>query len=118
MIADENPDDWIATTNDRVYYRSKTDQFGRGEHAFAEWLAGYLEGWTIVITMGPYRSHDIRHDVHPDSQLVHLDMYSAGMAAYGPEFPYRRQHPAVEHAEPTLNEIVEVITNSNQSVEG
>ncbi len=99
MISDEATDEWIATNHDHVFYRSEVDKWNRGEYALAKFVADHIPGWTVVITMGPYRGYDIRHEVYADDQLIHLDCYSVGMVAYDSNFPPRTQHPAIEHAE-------------------
>lgn len=111
MITDEATDEWIATSHDRVFYRSKGDKWNRGEYALAKFIADHIPGWTVVITMGPDRRHDIHYEVHSDG-LIHLDCYSVGMVAYDPGFPPRTQHPVVEHAESILQDIAQAIKKS------
>jgi len=115
MIPNGNTTDWIATPHDRVYYRSTGDKFRRGEFTFAKWIADHIPEWTVIITAGPYRGYDIRHDIDPDRNLIHLDFYSPGMRIYGPGIEHRPEHPLVEHAESVLTEIVDAITNSQNS---
>jgi len=112
MIADETTDEWIATSHDRVFYRSKGDKWNRGEHALAKFIADHIPGWTVVITMGPYRGHDIHYEVH-SAGVIHLDCYSVGMVACGPGFPQRAQHPVVEHAESIIHDIAQAIKESD-----
>jgi hypothetical protein len=112
MITDETTDEWVSTSHDRVFYRSEGDEWKRGEYALAKFLADHIPGWTVVITMGPYRGHDIHYEVHSDG-LIHLDCYSVGMVAYDPGFPPRTQHPVVEHAESIIHDIVQGIKNSD-----
>lgn len=112
MISDEATDELVSTCHDRVFYRSEGDEWKRGEYALARSLADHIPGWTVVITMGPNRRHDIHYEVHSDG-LIHLDCYSVGMVAFGPRFPHRAQHPVVEHAESIIHDIVEGIKNSD-----
>ena len=66
MISDEATDEWIATSHDRVFYRSKGDKWNLGEDGLAKFVADQIPGWTVVITMGPYRAHDIHYEVSVD----------------------------------------------------
>jgi hypothetical protein len=112
MISDEVTDDWIATGHDRVFYRSKGDQWNRGEYALAKFIADHIPGWSVVITMGPNRGHDILYAVH-SAGLIHLDCYSVAMVASGSEYPSRTQHPVVENAESILYDIAQGIKDSD-----
>lgn len=107
-----SPEDWVETDHDRVFYKSPADAWGRGEYLLAECIADYIPGWIVVITMGPYRSHDFSYNLYHDEQWIHLDCYSAGMAPNCIGLPYREQHPVVEHAESLIQNIVDDIRDS------
>jgi hypothetical protein len=113
MITDEATDEWVSTNHDRVFYRSDGDEWNRGEYALAKFITDHIPGWTVVITMGPYRGHDIRHEVHPDDKLIHLDCYSAGMIRSAPGHSSRTQHPMEEYAESLLDDIAQLIRDSD-----
>jgi hypothetical protein len=113
MISEEDTDEWIATSHDRVFYRSGGDVWHRGEYALAKFVANHIPGWTVIITMGPYRGHDLHYEIHAKDQLIHLDCYSVGMVAYDPSFPPRTQHPVVEHAESLIHDIAQAIKESD-----
>jgi hypothetical protein len=112
MIPDEATDEWVSTSHDRVFYRSEGDEWKLGEYALAKFIADQIPGWTVVITMGPFRGHDFHYEVHSDG-LIHLDCYSVGMVAYDPDFPHRTQHPVIEHAESIIHDIIQAIDESD-----
>lgn len=110
-------EEWVATDHDRVYYKSEADRFGRGEFALAKFVADHIPGWTVLITMGPYRTHDLAYEVRLDEQVINLDCYSAGMAVFGPDISYREEHPAVEHAEALIHDIAKGIKDGGGEFE-
>ena len=56
--------------------------FARGELEVATDIADAIDDqWRVVITMGPYRAHNIHYDLKPESRIVHLDFYSVRPAA-------------------------------------
>ena len=56
--------------------------FARGEMEVATAIADAInDNWRVLITMGPYRSHNIHYDLMPESCIVHLDFYSVRPAA-------------------------------------
>ena len=93
MISEEDTDEWIATSHDRIFYRSGGDVWHRGEYALAKFVADHIPGWTVVITMGPYRGHDLHYEIHAEDQLIHLDCYPVGIVAYDPSFPTSNSTP-------------------------
>ena len=113
MISDDNSDEWIDTDHNRVFYRSEGDMWNRGEYALAKLVANHIPGWTVVITMGPYRGHDFRHEIHAEDHLIHLDCYSAAMMAYDTDPPPRTQHPVVEYAESLIQDVAKLIKDSD-----
>jgi len=113
MISDEDTEEWIATSHDRVFYRSEGDVWNRGEHALAKFVANHIPAWTVVITMGPYRRHDIRHEIHTEDQLIHLDCYSVAMMAYDADSQPRTRHPVVEYAESLIQDVAQLINDSD-----
>ncbi len=110
MISDQGPDDWESTDHELVFYQDEIDRYGCGECSFAKSVSDQFPGWTIVITMGPWREYDIHYDVYADDELIHLDCYSVAMIEYGPNYP-RTQHSVVEHAEDCIREIAQIIKN-------
>lgn len=36
-----------------------------------------LDGWTVEIEVGPWRSYDIHHEVDTNEKVIKLDVYSA-----------------------------------------
>lgn len=112
MIPDETTEDWLATSHDRVFHRSEGDRWKRGEVELGAFLADHIPGWTVVITMGPYRGYDFRHTIHAQEKVIHLDCYSPAMISFGSKVAGRNQHPIAEHAESLLHDIVEGIKHS------
>ena len=56
--------------------------FARGELDVASNIADAIDDdWRVVITMGPYRGHNIHYELKPESRIVHLDFYSVRPAA-------------------------------------
>jgi len=110
-IANESSSDWLATDHKRVYYRSMADQWNRGEAELARAVAEQFDEWTVVITMGPYRPHELAHELIQDDQVIHLDCYAAGMVVYGPDIEHRPQHPAIEHGPDLIRDIAQDIKN-------
>jgi len=106
-------DSWVETEHERVFYESENDQFDRGEFQLSKFVADHLPGWEVLITMGPYRAHDIHYEVLPDERIIHIDYYSPGMLLYGEDFPHREEHPAVEHAESLLHDVARGIKESD-----
>jgi hypothetical protein len=112
MIPDEVTDEWIATSHDRVFFRSKDDKWNGGESVLAKFIADHIPGWTVVITMGPHRRHDIHYVVLREG-LIHLDCYSGAMVGYDTGIPPRTQHPVVEHVESIIHDIAQDIKESD-----
>lgn len=81
-MLEESHSDWVETSHPRVYYRSNTDQWYRGEFALSSVLADHLSEWTIVVEMGSNRDEDITWTIYPDESLIHLDCDVDGKAAY------------------------------------
>ena len=65
--------DWHETDHERVFY---VYAFGRGEIEDAKEYAERFNDWYIVVTCGPYRSHDVSYTIRPDHDAIHLDYYS------------------------------------------
>lgn len=69
--------EWVETDHDRVYYHSEADAFGRGEDSLVADIADAFPEATFVITMGPYRLHDIAYVIRdPFERVVQIDVYS------------------------------------------
>lgn len=65
----------LATSHPRVYYMGTP--FNRGELEIATTIADRIDDdWRIVITIGPYRPHNLQYQIIPDSHIVQLDFYS------------------------------------------
>jgi len=63
------------TNHPRVFRASPS--FERGELEVAVDIADAIDDeWRVVITMGPYRSHNIHYDLKTEANIVHLDFYS------------------------------------------
>lgn len=76
----EDPDDWTATDHDRIWYRSPEDKFSRGELNLVEDIAEAFPECSFVITMGPWRMHDIAYAIRdPFEKVIQIDIYSAGL---------------------------------------
>lgn len=118
MISDDSTDEWISTDHDRVFYRSKGHRWNRGELALAKFVADQFPGWTVVITMGPYRPHDVSYDIFPDDRLIHLDVYSVGLVQKDPEASIRPGSSIVELAESVVLEIAKLIGDSDAEIDG
>ena len=112
MIEPSNRDSWLPTDHDRVYYRHGGDRFERGEYLLAKFIAEHITGFDVVITMGPYRRHDVSWELHPDDRVIHLDCYSAGFKIHGEGVPYRPEHPATHRAEQLIHEIARGIAKA------
>lgn len=104
-ISNESPSDWIGTEQERVYYRSTADRWDRGEFELATAVAQRFDGWIVVITMGPYRGHDLHYDIYADSQIIHIDCHAPAMALHGSDVPHRPQHPVIEHGTDMIQNI-------------
>lgn len=77
----ETPDDWVSTAHHQVYFRKtaptamevSTRDLVKAGALVAKALPG---DWTTIITVGPYRGHDVEYAVEDEAQRVHLDFYS------------------------------------------
>jgi hypothetical protein len=78
----ETSDDWVSTPHEQVYFRDETPKMMlvstldliKAGALVAKALPG---NWTVVITAGPYRGHDVEYDTLYDARRIHLDFYSA-----------------------------------------
>jgi hypothetical protein len=80
----EDPSDWIDTEYERVYFRSDADAAGgmwtpikRVEHAATEVASAFHDGWDVIVTVGPYRIHDVMYQIDAENKRINLDYYSA-----------------------------------------
>lgn len=71
----ESPDQWVETAHDRVFGRNGSDAQHATHDAVYEFADGFPD-WTIVVTGGPYRSHDVKYRTQDPSDIIHLDFYS------------------------------------------
>lgn len=108
-----DPEEWDSTDHGRVFYHDGSDRFDRGEYELAKFVAEHLPGFDVLLTMGPYRGYDIQFEIHPDERVIHLDVYSAGMAVFGSDVSYRPNHPATEYAEELIHDIAVGIKKSD-----
>ena len=78
---------WIDTEDPEVKYNSRADKFERGEFEVAKKVSDEFPGWTVLISMGPWRSYDIEFGIHDAfNKVIYLDFYSAGPLTRGWEF--------------------------------
>ena len=113
-VSNEDEGDWIRTDNDRIFYRSDGDRWNRGEYRMAEYLVNHIPGWTVLITMGPYRSYDFHYEIYPDQRLIHLDCYSSAMEISGLDIPHRQKNPNVEHHSEILKDLRRMISDLDE----
>lgn len=76
---DARDNDWTATDHPRVYYKDEgaTMFENRGYTKIGRKLADVFEGVTFVLTVGPYRSHDLMYAIRdPWRKVVQIDIYS------------------------------------------
>lgn len=80
-LTNETTSDWIGTPHERVYLRnewvaaspfSPTDEFVKAGAIVAETLPG---DWTVIITGGTFRSHDLKHLADLETKRINLDFY-------------------------------------------
>lgn len=94
----ENPDEWEPTARENVFFRDESDakesvvqrSGGSVEEAACHIGEAYHE-WTIVVTRGPYRMHDVMYRADPESKRIHLDYYSI--------------RPGTDHTEAVIQDI-------------
>lgn len=76
----EDPDGWVETSHDNLYYRSDGDAFdgmgGGVEGAASKVSEAFHDGWAIVVTRGPYRMRDVGYRLDTETKRIHLDYYS------------------------------------------
>lgn len=77
---DIHDNDWIPTDHERVFYKDDGDHGlgeDRGYSTFGEELAEAFPEVTFVLTVGPYRQHDIMYAIRdPWRKVVQIDVYS------------------------------------------
>lgn len=72
-----NNDSHIETEHDRVYYTEGSENLkGRGEFDVAKRIADAFPSYKVLVTIGPWRSHDMMWEIEEDSNLIKLDFYS------------------------------------------
>lgn len=81
--------DWIETDHERVYYKTESD-YGlgddRGYHSIGRKLAEAFPDVTFVLTVGPYRQHDLMYAIRdPWRKVVQIDVYSPMALHRGPD---------------------------------
>lgn len=108
-LTGQTPDDWHSTEHPRVYYGPQSLPFRRGEYAYAKFVADCFDEWNVVITIGPYRRHDLSCQIYSENQVIHLDFHSPGLTVYGPEIPFRPEHPVKAHGSEMVEEIDQAI---------
>lgn len=79
----EGPEDWESTSRENVYFRNESDTYkspvqrsGGSVKEAACYIGEAYHDWTIVVTRGPYRMHDVKYRADPESKRIHLDYYS------------------------------------------
>lgn len=71
----ETPDDWIGTDHERIYFRQPYFE-DKDEYITAgEKIAEAFPEWTVIITGGRFRSHDVRYYAHAKTKRILLDFY-------------------------------------------
>lgn len=98
-FATETPEDWTATTYDRVYLRRGLPRLD-DDHAIVKAgrkVADAFPDWNIVITYGPYRGYDVQYMVNRQSKSINLDFYLA--------------RPGVQHIDNIIREIEQALTD-------
>lgn len=71
--------EWVSTKYDRVFYKHEKGKMfeERGYLAIGRRLAEEFEDVTFVLTVGPYRSHDLMYAIRdPFNRVVQIDIYS------------------------------------------
>jgi len=79
----ENPSDWVSTEYNRVYFRGRGDANGgmytpmeKVKHAACEVASAFYDGWDVVVTVGPYRMHNVMYQIDYENKRINLDYYS------------------------------------------
>ena len=71
--------DWTATDHDHVFYKDEAaaEFTERGYDAIGRKLTEIFDDVTFVLTIGPYRSHDLAYIIRdPWRRVVQIDIYS------------------------------------------
>lgn len=79
----ESPEDWIQTEHGNLYKRKESDgpsllqrKGGNPLEAAKEVAKAFHDGWDVIVTVGPYRAHDVSYRVDPETKRINLDYYS------------------------------------------
>lgn len=72
--------DWLPSDHNRIFFKNESAEAlsnNRGYYAMAEDLADAFPDVTFVLTVGPYRMHDLAYVIRdPWRKVVQIDVYS------------------------------------------
>lgn len=106
----ESSDDWMSTSHEDVYFRDGTPKVlpsinTRDLVIASAGVGKALPGdWTVVVTAGPHRGHDVEYVVDPENNRLHLDFYSV--------------RPGYHHIPDLIEDVKQDISDATEAEEG